>query len=96
MNKAIPLGLLINELVTNSIKHGFKNRKKCKISIQLNCKLKTHFELNYKDDGNGFQTESVINEDNLGMMLLENLTDQLDGQLYRNTSMGKTCYKLLF
>jgi PAS domain S-box-containing protein len=96
LNKAIPLGLLINELVTNSIKHGFKNRKKCKISIQLNCKLKTHFELNYKDDGNGFQTESVINEDNLGMMLLENLTDQLDGQLYRNTSMGKTCYKLLF
>jgi len=96
LNKAIPLGLLINELVTNSIKHGFKNRNKCKIFIQLNCKQKTNFELIYKDDGIGFQKETKISDDNLGMMLLENLTDQLDGQLFRKTTFGKTCYKLLF
>jgi PAS domain S-box-containing protein len=96
LNKAIPLGLLINELVTNSIKHGFKNRKNCKIQIELNCKLKTHYELHYKDDGNGFQSDNITSTDNLGMMLLENLTDQLEGQLFRKTAFGKTCYKLIF
>ncbi len=96
LDKAIPLGLLINELVTNSIKHGFKNRKNGKIYVQLNSGLNFKYELLYKDDGNGFQTESKIKEDSLGMMLVENLTDQLDGELYRKTSAKRTCYKLLF
>ena len=96
LDKAIPLGLLINELVTNSIKHGFKNRKNGSIYIQLSFMYNSKYELLYKDDGNGFDTESKIKEDSLGMMLVENLTEQLDGQLFRKTNSEKTCYKLLF
>jgi PAS domain S-box-containing protein len=96
LDKAIPLGLLINELVTNSIKHGFKNRNNGTIYVQLHSRHNSQHELLYKDDGNGFKIESKIKEDSIGMMLIENLTDQLDGQLYRKSSSERTCYKLLF
>lgn len=78
---AIPCGLIINEIVTNSLKHAFPNGRKGKISVNLhldNDKL----ALTINDDGIQFPEDLEFEgTETLGLQLVENLTKQLDGEL---------------
>ncbi|MCH2235357.1 MAG: sensor histidine kinase [Crocinitomicaceae bacterium] len=73
----VPVGLIINELVSNSLKHGYNNSIEGKIKIHFKNKNTKEFELSYTDDGIGIQ-------DNLkkgfGSELIELLTEQLNGE----------------
>ena len=77
---AIPCGLIINELVSNSLKHAFKNRNKGKISISLN-QDSENVVLSISDDGVGFDLEKINISDSLGLKLVKTLVKQLDGSL---------------
>ena len=92
---AIPAGLIINELVSNSIKHAFKEGEHGKISIVLERDV-DHYSLTVKDSGRGLSDE--VNYDNpvsLGLKLVNALVNQLDGELEVEIDSG-TIFKIKF
>jgi two-component sensor histidine kinase/Tfp pilus assembly protein PilF len=88
----IPLGLIINEIVSNAIKHAFINRKKGILTISLRRIDEIRFELTIKDDGVGYQDS---NSQGLGLELIEIFTQQLDASIEKRIKNG-TFYKIIF
>lgn len=86
--KAIPCALIINELVTNAVKHAFKNQGG-KLEIKIK-KIGNQILLMVHDNGPGFVYDVSTNYLSLGMTLIEALTEQLDGQFEYNTKHGTT------
>ncbi|UTB33583.1 MAG: PAS domain S-box protein [Methanobacterium sp. ERen5] len=79
IDTAVPCGLIINELVTNSIKHGFPNGMPGIIRVKLS-ESNGEYILSVKDNGVGFpETIDFRNTDTLGLQLITNLVLQLDG-----------------
>lgn len=96
LEKAIPLGLFINEIITNSLKHGFDNKEKGKISLKLKALPDNHFLMEIADNGKGFSDKQKNSKETLGLMLIDNLADQLDGTLTRTSSSMGTVYNIRF
>jgi len=95
INTAIPLGLITNELMTNSIKYAFPDNKKGLIVIEI-YKEEDIFTFIVKDDGIGFPKDlDYKNADSLGLELVNSLTNQIDGKLVLNTENG-TEFKITF
>lgn len=93
---AVPFGLLINELITNSLKHGFPGGRKGNIEISLAETGKEEYELHYYEDGVGIPL-TLVNGHVLsfGMQLIDMLVSQLDGTIKHIDSEGST-YKIKF
>ncbi|MDD3004893.1 histidine kinase dimerization/phosphoacceptor domain -containing protein [Flavobacterium sp.] len=85
IDKALPLGLITVELISNSIKHAFKNKKIGLIRIEIT-KDKTT-KLYYADNGIGFDFNK-ISEIGLGQEIIKGLIDQLDGKIETDSSNG--------
>lgn len=91
----IPLGLIINEMMSNSLKHAFP-KGQGKISISARVTADDWYEIVYSDDGKGLSETFDINKsETLGTQLIVMLTEQLDGQLAINRKKGLT-YELRF
>lgn len=81
LDTSIPLGLIINELITNSIKHAFPASSKGIISINLRTQNKTVF-LTVEDNGVGIGPNiSTEKSGTLGLQLVYTLVDQIDGKI---------------
>ncbi|MEO8514419.1 MAG: histidine kinase dimerization/phosphoacceptor domain -containing protein [Ignavibacteria bacterium] len=83
---AIPCGLIINELFSNSIKHAFPGGKKGNIYMKLgheNNDENGNYELIIKDDGVGLPDGFVLDHSNhsLGMKIVYNLIRQINGEV---------------
>ena len=91
---AIPLGLIINELVTNSLKYAFP---KCEGTIKIELKqLKEVFKLIVADNGIGLPKKiNIYNTSTLGLQLVNNLVNQIDGQIELDRNNG-TSFKITF
>jgi PAS domain S-box-containing protein len=77
---AIPLGLIINELVSNAIKHAFKDQNG-NILLKLT-RTDDVYELIIADNGNGLKKDfDIENEKSLGFMLVNALVKQLEGEI---------------
>lgn len=72
----VPMALLVNELVSNSLKHAFESSGKGEIHIAVIQKGKA-FELDYSDDGKW--KDKKENESSFGLELIDILTDQMNG-----------------
>ena len=95
MTKAIPCGLIINELISNSLKHAFPGRKKGKITLKTS-KVDDNYILQYSDDGRGFPEDIDFRDtDSLGMQLVIALIKQLHGEITMNRHKG-TEFRLVF
>jgi PAS domain S-box-containing protein len=83
VDQAIPCGLIINELVSNTFKYAFGENEKGIVEISLSYEGGNgKFRLSVKDNGKGFPAEINFREtDSLGMVLINNLTEQLDGTI---------------
>ena len=83
----LQLGLIINELITNSIKHAFPSGKgEILVSFQL---IGDKYELHFKDDGIGIPDNFLSNKtETLGSQLLETLIQQLNGTLKIKSKPG--------
>lgn len=79
LDTAIPLGLIVNELITNSYKHAFKKAETGHVEISFT-KVEKKFTLIAKDNGIGFDFQKVKNQ-SLGMELIQMLAEQLNGKL---------------
>lgn len=88
MTEALPFSLLLNELITNSYKHAFKQKKEGNIYITFT-KTNNEYVLNYKDDGSGFDTKASFKEKSLGMNLIEAFSKQLKGKAIWTSEIGK-------
>jgi PAS domain S-box-containing protein len=88
VNIAVPLGLIVNELVSNSMKYAFPGDMDGIITIDLH-KALNELELVVSDNGVGLPKEmDYKNTDSLGMQLVNNLTSQIDGKIDLDTSKG--------
>jgi len=84
---SIPLGLIITELLSNSIKHAFKDGKG-KIKLKLS-KLNDEYELILGDNGVGLPKGFDISSTNtLGILLVNQLVNQLEGNVEVNINQG--------
>lgn len=80
INEAIPFGLIINELATNSYKHAFRGRDEGLIELVINSKNGL-VEVIYRDNGEGLPSEFDFDraaESSLGMKLVQTFLQQLD------------------
>ena len=97
IDKAIPLGLLINEMITNSYKHAFNSSKDNTIKIQLLIKANDEGILKYEDNGTGLRQDyRVANPHSMGMDLIESFVDQLDGKLDLKSTTKGLAYTINF
>jgi two-component sensor histidine kinase/putative methionine-R-sulfoxide reductase with GAF domain len=89
---AIPCGLIINELLSNSLKHAFPDGREGEITISLHSPEKDTFELTVSDNGTGIPEEiDIKTTDSLGLYLVKILTkDQLKGEITLDRSKGTT------
>lgn len=76
LDKAIPLGLILNELLTNSYKHAFTDRVSGEIYINIQ-KEEERYKFEYKDNGIGLDNEDLNSYTSLGMRLINRLAEQL-------------------
>lgn len=91
IDKAIPCGLILNEMISNSIKYAFKNRKSGKISIRFNefPQKEKKFELIVEDDGVGIPKNfDFLNVESFGMQIVHSLVSQLDGSITLENKNG--------
>lgn len=95
IDKAIPVGLIINEVVTNSIKHAFVDKDKGEIKVQLKKQAESTY-LMISDNGKGITEEfNPEKEESLGFMLIESLVQQIDGTFEFANNNG-ACFVLRF
>jgi len=88
INTAIPLGLIINEIITNSFKHAFPDGRKGEIQINFH-KKNHHYEFMVKDNGIGLPDDlDFKNTDTLGLQLVNSLTQQIDGEITLDKDHG--------
>jgi two-component sensor histidine kinase len=88
MDTAVPLGIVVNELVSNSLKHAFTKDEKGEIRIKL-CReeindeiSKSLFSLTISDNGKGIPENLEFESlESLGLQLVSILVDQLDGKI---------------
>lgn len=81
VNTAIPLGLIINEAITNSFKHAFPDGKKGNISVEFKKGEEQTAILRITDDGVGFSDNQEQDPESVGRSLITTLTEQIDGSL---------------
>jgi len=78
-SKAIPIGIIINELLTNIYKYAFQNREKGCVTIDLK-KVGTQVILSITDDGVGLHSIDGTNSSpGFGLTIVQMLAEQLDG-----------------
>lgn len=96
VSQAVPLGLIINEAVTNSIKYAFPDNQSGMISITLTAVDINHYLLTIQDDGVGIDINSNKKVSaSFGMSLIKGLSDDLDGDFSIEINNG-TLLKLYF
>ncbi len=89
LDTLVPLGLLLNEMISNSLKHAFKGRDEGLITVNLGKNDQGLFELIVGDNGVGLPKDFTFQSANtLGMELIDTLTSQLDGKISRMDREG--------
>jgi two-component sensor histidine kinase len=97
LERLVALGLLINELVTNSAKHAFTDGKGGTISITLEEEAGKQFTLTVKDDSKGLPPGvDLVNGGGLGHRIVNSLAVQLGGELLWIEQQKGTVARLVF
>ena len=100
IDNAVPCGLIINELVSNSLKYAFPGGKKGEIRVELRSDKNPHagnkFTLMVSDNGAGFPKDlDFRNTETLGLQLVMTLVKQIKGTIELDRD-GKTEFKITF
>jgi len=90
IDTAVPLGLIVNELLTNTLKYAFPDGRKGKVQIRLNQNLAGMLHLEVSDDGVG--KSGVTHGTGFGGQLISLLTRQLSGSMWEEVKNGTTIY----
>lgn len=88
VDKAIPCGLILNELITNALKHAFPDHRHGTLEVVMRAEPEGMIAMSVRDDGVGMPT--VRTSTSLGMQLVRSLTEQLAGTLEQHGNGGTT------
>jgi two-component sensor histidine kinase len=77
IDRAVPCALVLNEMLTNALKHAFRGREIGRVLIAVRPSAAGH-ELVVEDDGVGIQDVDVATSRSLGMLLMRTLANQID------------------
>ena len=88
VDTAVPIGLIVNELLTNSLKYAFPEATKGEITIRLQEEDENHLRLEVADNGIGIKEEETPKGTGFGSQLVALLTQQLQGTLQTDFSRG--------
>jgi len=95
INTAIPLGLIVNELLSNSMKHAFPGKREGEINLEFGI-TDDEFVLVVGDNGIGFPEDLEFqNTSSLGLQLVNTLTRQISGIIELDTTNG-TLFSIKF
>lgn len=95
IDKAVPCGLIINELLSNALKHAFPQGRKGEARVELRT-VDGHCRLSVSDDGVGIPAGMEIEKTNsLGLKLVRTLTGQLNGELRVSNTVG-AAFEIIF
>ncbi|HUU38460.1 MAG TPA: ATP-binding protein, partial [Candidatus Desulfaltia sp.] len=82
INTAIPCGLIVNELVSNALKHAFPEGRSGSLDLDLRRVTGDGYVLRVRDDGVGFPEKLDFRKtETLGMQIVSTLVDQIEGRL---------------
>jgi two-component sensor histidine kinase len=90
-----PLSLMLNELLTNALKHAFKDRPKGRVTISLQRLDTDRCELIFTDDGVGMAGKDLMTCSSLGAELIRMLATQLNGSISLSGT-GGTTFRMVF
>jgi two-component sensor histidine kinase/predicted hydrocarbon binding protein len=97
IDTAIPLGLILNELTANALKHAFVDRLEGCIRVELAKEPNGFYCLIFTDDGPGLPAElNWPKSPSLGLRLIQNLVKQLQGRLEQVPQEQGCCFKISF
>ncbi|MEO6282032.1 MAG: histidine kinase dimerization/phosphoacceptor domain -containing protein [Dyadobacter sp.] len=89
ISHSIPLGLILNEAITNSIKYAFPKYRNGKITVSLKQFAPQHFTLTIADNGIGLAPDfSISKSGSLGLTLIQGLCDDIGGRLSIGSNNG--------
>ncbi|HVP96929.1 PAS domain S-box protein [Methanoregula sp.] len=95
IDKAVPCSLIINEMISNSLKHAFPGERKGVITIDFK-KSGENYIVTYSDDGIGIPDSVTFDRtESLGMQLIKGLTKQINGSIGLDRTAG-TKYTISF
>ncbi len=95
INKAVPLGLIVNELISNSLEHAFPDKRKGEIQVKFHRK-DSGYELQISDSGVGFPKDlDFLKATSMGMQLVTSLVEQIDGDIQLSRENG-TSFRITF
>jgi PAS domain S-box-containing protein len=96
INTAIPCGLIVNELVSNALKHGFPDGRSGEVAVELHKIAGDGYELKVRDDGIGFPEGLDFRQtQTLGMQIVVTLVSQIDASIELRSERG-TEFKVIF
>jgi signal transduction histidine kinase len=104
IDKAIPLGLIMNELISNTLKHAFSNgtdsqkkkQENAEVNILINNSRANEYFLVVKDNGSGLPKNfNIEDSQTLGLQLVNTLVDQINGKIEVFNNKG-TEFKITF
>ncbi|NAS32675.1 sensor histidine kinase [Flavobacteriaceae bacterium R38] len=96
IDNLLPLSLIINELISNSLKHAFTNKKTGEITVNLKRKSDDNYELLVSDNGVGMSQEVFKAKKSTGIKLIHSFVKQLNGDIEMITDCNGTCFKIWF
>lgn len=95
ITKAVPVGLIVNETITNSLKHAFASSIQTptiKIKMQI---IYDRIQICITDNGVGFSDSTKRKDSALGLSLIESLCDQIDAEVVFKNDIG-ACVSIVF
>ncbi|HEU0063458.1 MAG TPA: histidine kinase dimerization/phosphoacceptor domain -containing protein, partial [Flavisolibacter sp.] len=96
ISHCIPIGLILNEAITNSFKYAFPNKKDGTIHISFKNRAKNHLLLTISDNGIGLPTAfNIKKSDSMGMNLMQGLSEDIGGKFIITSQIG-TQIKIAF
>lgn len=93
MDKIVPLALILNELITNSMKYAFEDQDRPKITITISVPANAGLSLTYADNGKWKENRD---SDHFGTSLIEIFTEQLEGTYKLTKDNNSTIYAFTF
>jgi two-component sensor histidine kinase len=97
VDKAIPCGLILNELITNALKHAFPQERNGTVRVEVDQAATGRVRLAVKDDGVGLPKDlDIRHADTLGMQLVCTLAEQLAAKLEVSRTEPGTAFEVVF
>lgn len=82
IDKLIPIGLIVNELISNSMKHAFNEASNARIFVRLTSTIDENIELEISDNGKGIDPNwNLDKQDSIGMKLITIFSEKLKSKL---------------